>query len=97
MAIACVLAYAASVFFYRLPVQSLEVGGLTAYDPALIENLRLVRVVLGFIGTMGFLTALAGAPLGVWYLSKDEEIPGVQYDERSGKGSASEVPPEIRS
>lgn len=96
IALACVLAYAVTVFSYTLPVQSPEVGGLTAYDPAFTGSVRFLRVVLGFIGTISFMAALAGVPLGIWHLAKDEEIPGVRYDERSGKGPASEVPPEIR-
>lgn len=91
---ACVCAYVTSFFSLMSAVQA--AGGSAVHAAQHIEVFKFVRIVLGCVSVLGMLGIIAGIPLGIWYLSKDEDIPGVVYDERSGHGTASVVPPELR-
>lgn len=55
-----------------------------------------IRIVAGFLVVSSLFFLFAGILLGLMYLSRDREIPGFQYDERSGSGPSSSIPPEIR-
>lgn len=57
---------------------------------------KLVRVVLSLLGIIAVMGIPIGIVIGVSYLRKETIFPGEPYDERSGKGELSELPPEIQ-
>jgi hypothetical protein len=56
----------------------------------------IVNAVFGLIGILALMGIVIGIPLGLVFLFKKELAPGIPYDERSGKGSASSFPEELR-
>jgi len=56
----------------------------------------IVELILSFIGVICVIGIIIGIPFGIIYLIKKEIIPGMKYDERSGKGEASIIPNEIK-
>lgn len=55
----------------------------------------MVNVVLGFIAIISVLGIIVGTIIGIIFFNKKELVSGV-YDERSGKGRNSVIPPEIK-
>lgn len=70
-------------------------GGSAPADSSSIAA-RIISVILGFVGIVCVIGILVGIPLGIMFLKKKEIVPGMKYDERSGKGEASIVPEEIK-
>jgi len=58
--------------------------------------ISILNIILSLLGIVAVLGLIVGIPLGIIYLAKKELNPNVQYDERSGKGDASEIPAEIK-
>jgi len=59
------------------------------------ETSRFLRMFLGFLGVLSIISIVLGIPLSVYFGSRRTE-PVKEYDERSGKGPASEIPDEIK-
>lgn len=57
---------------------------------------NIIRIIVGFIGIVAVLGFFVCIPLGFIYMNKKVSIAGVVFDERSGKGAGSVIPPEIR-
>ena len=58
---------------------------------------RITRVGLGFLGILSIIGIMIGTPLGIIFLvRKTLDTANTKYDERSGKGSASIIPEEIK-
>ena len=55
----------------------------------------VMNVLLGLIGTFAMIGTPVGLGFGVYFLGKKEYVSGTKFDERSGKGDQSVVPPEI--
>jgi hypothetical protein len=69
-------------------------GGLGARDKRTAVA-QIMNVALSLMGTIGFIGLLIMVPIGVILYTRRTLKPGVPYDERSGKGDASVIPPEI--
>lgn len=54
----------------------------------------IIRVILGLFGVVSVIGIMVGIPLGIISLNKQKFCSG-NYDVRSGKGSASEIPKEF--
>ncbi len=70
--------------------------GLGQYDKRATAA-RIVNVALGLLGLLAFLSIFICLPIGIVLLIRSRRTlkPGVAYDERSGKGEASIIPPEL--
>lgn len=77
------------------PASSVSVGqGLGQMDPR--ETMaNVVRIVLGFLGTLSVLSFFVCIPLGIVFLRRKTTYSEGNYDARSGKGEQSVVPEEI--
>ncbi|MCC7051354.1 MAG: hypothetical protein IT239_06220 [Bacteroidia bacterium] len=78
---------------FALLMFGIEYANLTAQALPIIN---IIRLLLGLLGTICTFGILLGIPLGIIFLSKKELVPGLQYDERSGKKGASIIPQEIQ-
>lgn len=63
-------------------------------DSVLIS--QIVKLILSLIGLVSTIGIMIGIPLGIVYLNKRIDFPGMKFDERSGKGNLSEIPDEIK-
>ncbi len=60
----------------------------------LISN--ITQIVLGFLGIIAVLLIIIGIPMGIINLNKKIPAADTTFDPRSGKGSQSEMPAEIK-
>ncbi len=57
--------------------------------------IKIINLILGLVALLGVIGIFVFVPLGIVFLNKKTIAPDSHYDERSGKGDASVVPPEI--
>lgn len=57
---------------------------------------RIINVILGFLGVISVTLILIGIPMGIICLSKKTLDKGMIFDERSGNGSSSDFPEELK-
>lgn len=58
--------------------------------------LKIINISLGFVAAVGAFACVVCIPIGIIYLLRKDNDESVLYDERSGKGAALVVPPEIK-
>lgn len=74
--------------------------GTLASDPSggsdsAVMTGQIISMILGLLGIVALLGIIIGIPLGIYYLTRTEEMKGEQYDHQSGpKGE--EIPEEIK-
>jgi len=69
--------------------------GLGAATPA-DSAAGFINVILGFVGVLSVIFIPVGIILAVLYFSKARKVSLINFDARSGKGPASEIPEEIK-
>jgi hypothetical protein len=85
-------AWAILTSFLSRVIDSASLTGLTKW----ILAFHWLNVFLGFIGIVSMIMALVGFIVACVLLSKKELDATTVYDERSGKGAASVLPPEVK-
>jgi len=88
-------AYAIASFVAKQMVTSTDDQAALSQASATTTTFQIINVALSLIGVVAVVGIIVGIPLGIIFLSKRNEMPGMKYDSRSGKGSASEIPKEI--
>ncbi len=73
-----------------------DVSGGLGNASAGLTIARILRVVVGLLGIIDVVCIMVGIPIGIAYLVKHVPADGAVFDQRSGKGAASEVPAEIK-
>lgn len=79
-------------------IMILMIYGIVTFSMQNSESLAIlgaVNIILGFAGMLDTLMIIAGVIIGIIYLNKKEYV-NIQFDPRSGKGNASEIPEEIK-
>jgi hypothetical protein len=69
-------------------------GLISKVDPR-VTTARVIRTAMSLLGIISVIGIMVGIPLGIIYLNKREEYPGMKIDNRSGLGPISIIPPEI--
>lgn len=81
--------------FASFAMNRLVNGVAVPVEDSYLTITRIFRVLLGLMGILSVGGIVIGIPLGVIYLTKRVKLIGLEFDPRSGKGHASEIPPEI--
>jgi len=81
--------------FSAYAITSFVMTNLGSQTEEMATIATIIRILLGFLGIVFVVWAIIGIPVGVLYLVR-KELPEGQYDKRSGKGSESEVPKEVK-
>ena len=58
--------------------------------------LNIINFILVFIGLLATIGIFVGIPLGIYFLVKRDKLLGASFDKRSGEGSNSVIPDEIK-
>lgn len=69
---------------------------MTAAGQNITMGENIIKVVTGFVGLFSIVLIIVGIGRAIYLLTRKEAIDISNYDQRSGKGSASVIPDEIR-
>lgn len=90
--VATLLAWAVLIFVARTSPSAAGSAGDADLKQTVINILNLILGLVALVAVIGILVLV---PLGIVFLNKKTILSDTGYDERSGKGDASIVPPEI--